>query len=358
MPKKVIVTNAGRLHFNSLKMNTEGGRGCGGIGVALEGPAMKIEFLMAKELKISGGNNYLRNKVKKFTEDILKHLNIESSVNIRILNYFPNQVGLGSGTQLGLSVGRGISLLFSKKLSNFQIAKITRRGGVSGVGYYAFSKGGLIIDGGYRIGENENKKNFADHSLTPPPLTARYQFPKKWKIILLTPDTTLSKISSLDEGEFFMKNTPISTEEVGIICTNVIMGMIPSLQEKDYFKFMEYFSKINHIGTKKIELELNRNYYSCFNKNLSSLLANKLSRKGASSYTWLENKATSLKEKYPKEKIPFLSLSSLGPTFFSILLEDYHDFEYIMGRLKSNLPVGWSAHITSVKNQSAKIEIL
>lgn len=358
MPKKVIITNAGRLHFNSLKMNIDGGRGCGGVGISLKGPVLKIQFSVAKKITVSGGNSYLRNKIEKFAKDILKYLKIDQGVDIKILEYFQNQVGLGSGTQLGLSVGRGLSILFDKKLSQLQIAQITKRSGVSGIGYYAFSKGGLIIDGGYKMGDNEAKKNFADHSLTPPPLTARYSFPNKWKILLLSPKKSLPKISGLDEGKFFTDNTPIPMEEVGSICTNILMGMIPALQEKDYFKFMEYLSKINYIGTKKIELELNREHHDYFNQNLESLLANKLVRKCVSSYTWPESQAASLEEKYPRTMIPFLALSSLGPTFFSVLLDGYHDLDYIMTNLERNLPNGWVAHLTGVNNKPAKIEIL
>jgi len=51
-----------------------------------------------------------------------------------------------------------------------------------------------------------------------------------------------------------------------------------------------------------------------------------------------------------------LSLSSLGPTFFSILLEGYHDLDLIMSQLEHNLPIGWSANITNVNNKPAKIE--
>ncbi len=357
MPKKVIITNAGRLHFNSLKMNAEGGRGCGGIGVALDGPAMKIVFSPAKKIIISGGDDYLKNKIKGFAENILKYLNTDQGVNIKILNYFPHQVGLGSGTQLGLSIGQGISVLYNKKISPRKIAEITRRGGVSGIGYYSFLKGGLIVDGGYRIGKDEVKKTFADHNLTPPPLTGQYKFPNEWKIILLTPKKTLPKISSIDEGKFFVKNTPIPLEEVGTICTNVLMGMIPALQEKNYFKFMDYLSLISNIGTKKIELELNKENFNHFNNALNYLLANKLVRKKASKYDWPLKNFNRLEDKYPKDKIPFLALSSLGPTFYSILLEGYHDLDFIMNNLKRSLPADWTACLTTVRNKAAKIEI-
>lgn len=358
MPKKIIITNAGRLHFNSLKMNIDGGRGCGGIGISLAAPVMKLQFSPAKKLTISGGNDYLRRKIERFAQDVLEFLKTGEGVNIKILDYFQNQVGLGSGTQLGLSVGYGISLLFGQKLSYLQIAEITKRGGVSGIGYYAFSKGGLIVDGGYRMGTGEVKKNFADHNLTPPPLVGRYPFPGKWKIVLLTPKKALPKMAALDEDKFFTENTPIPMTEVGSICTNVLMGMMPAIQEKDYFKFMEYLSQINHIGTKKIELELNKKYHEYFNKKLRFLLANRLIRKKFGIYIWPNCSDKSLREKYPKVKLPFISLSSLGPTFFSILLEGYHDVDYIMDNLKNNLPADWEARLTEANNSPAKIEII
>lgn len=358
MPKMVVITNSARLHFNSLKMNAVGGRGCGGLGVSLEEPVMKIEFSKSAQLVILGGSSHLRNKIRVFAKDILCYLNIEKGAQIKIVKYFPNQVGLGSETQLGLSVGRGLSLLFDKKLSQAQAAKITKCSGVSGVGYYAFSKGGFVVDGGYKIGKNEAKKNFADHCPTPPPLITRAPFPGEWKILLITPTETTKKISNLDEGKFFTKHTPIPMKEVGVICSEVLMGMIPSLKEKDYFRFIDFLSRINYIGTKKIEFELNRKYFEFFNSRLSGLLANKLMRKREGCYAWQRRgDQVCLQNKYPKDKLPFLSLSSLGPTFFSVLLTDYHDVDGILEAVKGRLPAGWNVFLTRVNNQPAKIEV-
>jgi len=358
MPKRVVITNSARLHFNSLKMNAAGGRGCGGFGVSLSEPVMKIEFSRSAKLIVSGGNDHLRQKIRVFAGDVLDYLGIKQGVQIKIIKYFPNQVGLGSETQLGLSVGKGLSLLFNKKLTQAQAAKITKCSGVSGVGYYAFSKGGFVVDGGYKIGKNEEKKNFADHCPTPPPLITRCSFPSSWKILLITPKKTTTKISCLDEGKFFTKHTPIPMNEVGTICTEVLMGMVPSLEEGDYFRFLDFFSKVNYIGTKKIEFELNKEYFALFNGILSDLLANKLSRKKESCYCWQKNGASAdWQDKYPKNKIPFLSLSSLGPTFFALLLDGYHDIKYIYREVGRRLPAGWNVFLTEVNNKSAKIEV-
>jgi len=359
MPKKVIITTAGRLHFNSLKMNAVDGRGCGGIGVALKDPALKIIFSLANKIVITGADAMLRKKVENFAKNFLLYIGVNRGINIKIIKFFPGKVGLGSGTQLGMSVGRGISLLYGKKISLRLIAEITKRAGISGIGYYAFSKGGLIVDGGYWMGKTEAKKTFADHNPTPPPLIARYSFPTNWKVLLLTPKKSLPKISSLDEAKLFIENTPVPMKEIGVICTNVLMGIIPSLQEKDYFKFIEYLSKIGNLGTKKVELELNYNLLNYFNNKFSNLLARKLIRLSANKYYWqVSSDSKVFEKKYPSRKIPFLMLSSLGTTFYSILLDGYHDFDYIKRELKRGLPNDWTVNLTSVNNRPAKIDIL
>jgi hypothetical protein len=169
----------------------------------------------------------------------------------------------------------------------------------------------------------------------------------------------LPKISSLDEAKLFIENTPVPMKEIGVICTNVLMGIIPSLQEKDYFKFIEYLSKIGNLGTKKVELELNYNLLNYFNNKFSNLLARKLIRLSANKYYWqVSSDSKVFEKKYPSRKIPFLMLSSLGTTFYSILLYGYHDFDYIKRELKRGLPNDWTVNLTSVNNRPAKIDIL
>lgn len=356
--KKITITTSARLHFNSLKMNEAGGRGCGGVGLSLKDPSLQISFSTADKTTVSGGNYFLRKEANRFVQSILEYLNISSGVNVKIINFFPNQVGLGSGTQLGLSIGRGISLLYGKKLNLGKIASITKVAGVSGIGFYSFSRGGLVIDGGYKMGEKESKKNFGEHSMTPPPLIGRYSFPRKWKILLITPRRPLSEISEIDEKKLFLKNTPIPLTEVGVICTNVLMGLIPALQEKDYFKFIEYLAEITTVGTKKIELELNRRSLRLINRCLSDYLAYKLIRVKNQQYKLWPNRISLGVSKYSHKKIPFLMLSSLGHTFYSILLEDYHDIDSIMKNVKKRLPLGWDVKLTEARNTPAKSSIL
>ena len=356
--KKIIITAPARLHFNSLKMNQSDGRGCGGIGVALESPFLRLALSRSKKTVISGGNVFLRKEAKIFAKNILESLEIQSGVKIKIINFYPNQVGLGSGTQLGLSVGKGVALLYDKKVTLDKIASITRVAGVSGVGFYSFSHGGLVIDGGFKMGDNEIKKSFGDHSPTPPPLSCNFKISSRWKIILIAPKKTSPEISKIDENKLFIKSTPIPLEEVGTICTNVLMGMIPSLKENDYFKFIEYLVNITNIGTKKIELELNKNTLKYINNCLSSVLDFKSVRIKGQKYKLFPLKTKNVGEKYSNDKLPYIMLSSLGNTFYSILSEEYHDVNSVLKNVKKCLPSSWTATLTGVNNKGAKIEII
>ena len=387
MIKNITITTSARLHFNSLKMNAIGGRGCGGIGLALENPILGMNFYPNKNISIVGGNSHFRKKSFLFAEAILNYIK-KPGVTIKINKSFLNQIGLGSETQLGLSIGRGISLLYNQHLSLKKIASITKRAGISGIGYYAFSRGGLVVDGGYKMGPSEKKKTFADHASSPPPLIGNYKFPEKWKILLIIPRQSTIDVSKFDENKFFEENCPVPLKEVEAICTDVLMGLIPAVKENDYFNFIEYLSYLLNLGTKKIELELNKKRINKINKELDGLLANKFIRIKKCKYILIPNNIVLTKKnllryvdlkqrystntiinknlldnnslltiKYPPNKIPFLGLSSLGATMYSILLSDYHKIDSIFKETRKKLQKDWLVMLVNARNKSAKINI-
>lgn len=369
--RKVTIKTSARLHFNSLKMNQAGGRGCGGVGVAIEEPSLEMEFSLNSKVVVLGGSEYLAKKTELFAKNILKYLRLNTGVKIEIKNFFQSHNGLGSGTQVGLSVGKGVSMLFGKKLSVKDIAIINKRAGVSGIGYYSFLYGGLIVDGGYRMGINENKKTFSDHAPFPPSLIGRYNFPKKWKILLIIPPKHLVD-NNVDEGKLFTENTPTSLNEVGAICTNTLMGLIPSLLERNYFEFINNLFDIIRFGTKKVELELNKKSLLKAMNLLDEIIVYKWKRKRRCEYAFLTStKSMDIRccldpekrynvrdnffrseDVYFKKKIPFLGVSSLGPAMYSILYEDHHDIKYLLEETQKRLGKEWKVTLTSVRNKA------
>ena len=90
------------------------------------------------------------------------------------MNEIPLHMGLGSGTQLALSIGFLISECFELKLSTDRLALILKRGRRSGVGIESFKKGGVNID----VGKIRNSKKI-------PLNLMNIKWPKAWRILLL-----------------------------------------------------------------------------------------------------------------------------------------------------------------------------
>ena len=88
---------------------------------------------------------------------MLQELGLGGSVAITIRNLYPSHVGLGSGSQLSLAVARAITELHDRHLTTQELARLTGRGGTSGIGTAAFDHGGFIIDGGHRFGTGGEK---------------------------------------------------------------------------------------------------------------------------------------------------------------------------------------------------------
>jgi len=205
-------------------------------------------------------------------------------------------------------------------------------------------------------------------------------------------------VSKFDENKFFEENCPIPLKEIEAMCTDVLMGLIPAVKENDYFNFIEYLSHLLNLGTKKIELELNKKRINKINKELDSLLANKFVRIKKCKYILIPNnivftkkdllRYTDLRQrystsiilnklsldnseinrypmdpqslltiKYSPNKIPFLGLSSLGATMYSILLSDYHKIDYILKEARERLQKDWLVVLVNARNKPAKIHI-
>lgn len=321
----LIVKTGARLHFNSLLMNDVFGQGCGGVGVMLKEPNLLIKFTNNRKISLTGPKEWV-DDAKKFTYTILRYLNIKSGIEIKITKYFPRHIGLGSGTQLGMSIGIGIAALFRKKLSFEDIAKLTKRAGVSGVGYYGFIYGGFIIDGGYPMGKDKEKRDFSFHSTKPPCLVARYKFPKEWKILLIIPKNPEKYRLPDNENKFFKNITPVPLKEVQELCLNSF-PMSAFLQDKDYSGFIKALERLSKLGTKRAEVKLNEKYYKEIKFKLQKILY---------------------------KEIPFLGVSSLGPTMYSIILNNSNN-QRLIKKINFILKGLAEAKLTTVKNFGAKI---
>ncbi|WP_337287733.1 beta-ribofuranosylaminobenzene 5'-phosphate synthase family protein, partial [Candidatus Methylomirabilis sp.] len=145
---KVTVKAHARLHFGFIDPDGSSGRQFGSIGLAIDEPSLMLEAMPANRLSVAGTE---RDRVLVLARQFLSHYNIRQRVHISVKTTIPAHTGLGSGTQLALSVAAALARLFSIDADVRELAGVMGRGRRSGIGIAAFERGGFIVDAGRRI---------------------------------------------------------------------------------------------------------------------------------------------------------------------------------------------------------------
>ena len=259
----VLITSPSRLHFALIDLNGKLGRVDGGIGVALKKPSLKIEVSAADKPVEEEANTkeiaHIFERIRSRIEPGLKR-----NYRVKILRKLPAHVGLGSQTQLSLSVAKAISVLENRIYSVVELAKLVGRGGTSGIGTAAFAKGGFILDGGHVFREYEAEKetrtktSFLPSSASkvpPPPILFQHPLPENWFFVVAIPEVKRGA-HGLEEVEIFKRYCPIKSEEVERICRIVLMRILPAVLEKDILTFATSLTMLQKLGFKKKEVEL------------------------------------------------------------------------------------------------------
>ena len=220
-----------RLHLGFLDLHGGLGRNFGSLGLTLDRLKTVVSVRRADHLTAEGPS---ADRVKQFVLDLMKHLGQQFDVHINIEKVIPSHIGLGSGTQLLLSVGHAISQLFDLKLDIQTIAGIAERGARSGIGIGAFENGGFLIDSGKG---SEDK---------PPSISFRADFPAEWRILLIF-DEQIQGLHGVKEIEAFRALPQFPAEKAGEICRLTLMQLIPGLKEVDLALFANAIGKTQQI---------------------------------------------------------------------------------------------------------------
>ena len=242
------IATPSRIHITLIDLNGSLGRVDGGIGIALDRPSIVISAEKADEVGVEGKST-LSEQIRKGAELISKN---HGGIHIDIEEEIPPHIGLGSGTQASLAGGMAANMLYDLGLSVREMAKMVKRGGTSGIGVTAFEKGGFILDGGHRFDE----KGFMPSSASlasPPPVLLHHDFPD-WDIVLVIPH--IKGASGMREVNIFQEECPIPLGEVQALSHIILMELLPALIEKDLHSFGSAINRIQKIGFKRREVDL------------------------------------------------------------------------------------------------------
>jgi beta-ribofuranosylaminobenzene 5'-phosphate synthase len=224
-----------RLHFGLLTgpggRPDASGRRFGGAGLMIREPGVQLTVRAAATWKSDGP---LAERALAFAQQFTRSFRDPDAhaFHIHVEKCAPEHAGLGTGTQLGLAVARGVALATGRPHTDAAaLAERIGRGQRSALGSHGFDRGGFLVDGGK-----------GPHTAIAP-LIARVDFPEDWKIVLVVPEGEQG-LHGVSETQAF-EEASAAPENSDRLCRLLLLGMLPALAEHDLPAFGEALYEFN-----------------------------------------------------------------------------------------------------------------
>jgi len=230
----VVVEAPARLHFGLLDLRGGMGRRFGGLGAPAPDISVRVTVSPASEVVAEGNES---ERAVDFARRFLDYHGIRAGARIVIERSIPAHAGLGSGTQLGLSIAKALAELHRVSATPVELARAVGRAKRSAVGTWTFAGGGFVVEGGRRIGVDDDVG----------PLLARQPLPQSWRCVLAVPDAPPG-VSGAMEARAFAELPVPDEREVERVSHLVLMGMLPSVIEGDLATFGAALSEVQEIN--------------------------------------------------------------------------------------------------------------
>ncbi|MEM0355824.1 MAG: GHMP kinase [Desulfurococcaceae archaeon] len=218
MVDEVVISAPSRLHFGIINPFIKNYRLYVSAGVAISKPRVLVLVRRDDSLFIRGSRaSELMSVLKNFA------VKYDLGGYIEILHTIPKHVGLGSTTQLLLSIAYGLSLVNRLDMSIEGMARELGLGSISGVGIHVFKHGGFVVDAGKKSGDDV------------PNLMFRIDFPSHWRFVVLIPKGR--GLSGDEEKRIFDSKVDISENLVFKASFYLFHELIPALIDEDFEAF-------------------------------------------------------------------------------------------------------------------------
>ena len=225
MPKSVRILAPSRIHFGLLSIEKSQSPYFGGVGAMLDQPRLDVEVSHA-ESSASSFSGPFKDRVQEFVSLWQAATNVTEPVCCEVLHAPPQHVGLGLGTQLGLSIAAALNSLFERDIRIEELARSVGRGRRSAVGAWGFERGGLVVDGGK---SNDEELGHLRHHI---------ELPAEWCVVLLRPDHPHG-LAGNAEVQAFGQLPPAPDELKRRIRCELFDRMVPAATQGDFPSFAE-----------------------------------------------------------------------------------------------------------------------
>ncbi|SIR82125.1 beta-ribofuranosylaminobenzene 5'-phosphate synthase family protein [Natronorubrum thiooxidans] len=175
------VSAGARLHVGFQNLSLARRRLYGGIGIGLEEPRVTVTAKPASGIE---SDDQLAREYAARAASVLEVPGVAVTVEKRL----PRHIGLGSGTQLALSVLAATASAHDLEPDVRAHAPAMGRGGRSGIGVATFEAGGFVVDAGHPTNRFTTEPP-AEGDWTVPPVVARHDLPADWRFLVVVPDT-------------------------------------------------------------------------------------------------------------------------------------------------------------------------
>jgi beta-ribofuranosylaminobenzene 5'-phosphate synthase len=227
---KIKVSAPARIHMGILNPSPSTDRRLyGSVGVGIEQPRTEVEAEPSDLLDVSGLSTA---ESKGFARKTLGYYKLKGA-KINVLSVPQHHVGLGSTTQLSLSIATGITRAYGLNIEPVELATMLGRGKQSATGTYVFQLGGFVVESGW--GE---KTRF-------PPLLFHYPFPEDWRFLIMIPEKR--GLDEAEELEVFEKLQTPKADLVNEACYRLLLGMAPAVVERNFQAFGENLTRLQEI---------------------------------------------------------------------------------------------------------------
>lgn len=230
----VTVEAPARLHFGLLDLRGALGRRFGGIGAPAPGFGVRVSVSVAPTLSADGPDAA---RAAEFARRFLEHHRLPLGAHIRVERAIPPHTGLGSGTQLALSVARALAELHGVEATPPRLTRAVGRALRSAVGTWTFACGGFVLEGGRRRDREDDVG----------PLLVRQPFPRAWHGVVAVPGTMQGMSGAAEAAAFATLPAP-DERDVERVSHLILMAMLPALVEGDLGAFGAALTEIQEIN--------------------------------------------------------------------------------------------------------------
>ena len=310
-----------RVHVSLHQMSDAYTYSYGGFGFFLQDIGWRLKAKQANDTEILGNvENELRQLGICFLQE-LKHKLDGPDCTIEVKKSIPLHCGFGAKTSFLCGILFAYCKLTDQLNKLTKLIKLTNRGGVSGIGINSINSGGFILDTGQK---KDNTVTWAPSGSVCnnaiPNIISSWKMPD-WYVLLALPNTPKGMYGN-DELQFFKRNLPLEKTDVLELAGLVLFELLPGISSSDFEVFCKALLKLQTIGFKKKEWEVQ--------SELTHKTANILYDEG----------------------VQMVGLSSMGPLLYSIFQSNKSDAERIVVNIEKSGVKLKMLRLTKIENKS------